>query len=404
MKETKEKLVGEQFLVSRRSALTAGITAASLLAWNICRPSKAWSVDQRRVFKPGAVWLDTAGKPIQAHGGSIIQVDNFYYWYGENKEFTTGKDDIWTWGVRCYRSQNLYDWEDGGLIVPPDIKDKTSPLHPSALLDRPHIIYNPRTKKFVCWVKLMSKSMEQTRTVLVADKITGPYSLIRKDIHPVGMNAGDYDLVVSLWEAKAYMYFERVHSELICADLTEDFTDFTGYYSTHFPKPGPPDTREGIAYFKRGRKHYLVSSGTTGYFPNPSQVAVGDSFHGPFTCLGDLHPSDRTRTSFNSQICSVFKHPQKKDLFIALADQWMGPMSGQEFETGKLSEIVQNIYRKIFSMPPQPLSEEEIRVQKQMDRMGGNTSAARYVWLPIRFDGERPYIEWREEWSLDEFE
>ncbi len=33
-----------------------------------------------------------------------------------------------------------------------------------------------------------------------------------------------------------------------------------------------------------------------------------------------------------------------------------------------------------------------------------DTSQARYVRLPIRFDGERPYIEWRNEWTTEEFE
>ena len=27
------------------------------------------------LIRPGAVWLDTDGKPIQAHGGSILDVD-----------------------------------------------------------------------------------------------------------------------------------------------------------------------------------------------------------------------------------------------------------------------------------------------------------------------------------------
>ena len=31
-------------------------------------------------FRPGQEWLDTDGKPIQAHGGSIIVVDGTYYW------------------------------------------------------------------------------------------------------------------------------------------------------------------------------------------------------------------------------------------------------------------------------------------------------------------------------------
>ena len=39
-------------------------------------------------FYPGRVWLDTEGKRIQAHGGSVIFIDGVYYWYGENKEKT----------------------------------------------------------------------------------------------------------------------------------------------------------------------------------------------------------------------------------------------------------------------------------------------------------------------------
>lgn len=53
-------------------------------------------------FHPGKVWLDTKGERIQAHGGSIFYLDNTYYWYGENKEFTDEEKGIWHWGVRCY--------------------------------------------------------------------------------------------------------------------------------------------------------------------------------------------------------------------------------------------------------------------------------------------------------------
>ena len=53
-------------------------------------------------FRPGEEWLDTNGKPIQAHGGSVFFENGVYYWYGENKEFTDGKNGVWTWGVRCY--------------------------------------------------------------------------------------------------------------------------------------------------------------------------------------------------------------------------------------------------------------------------------------------------------------
>lgn len=173
-------------------------------------------------FRPGQAWLDTNGNRIQAHGGSVIFIDGIYYWYGENKEKTTGESDIWHWGVRCYSSTDLYNWEDRGLIIPPDVNDASS-LHPSAKLDRPHILYNKQTKKYVCWVKVMDDvAKTQTVTVLTADNILGPYVKVKEGVRPLGMNAGDFDLVAAE-DGKAYYYFERVHSETICADLNEAY-------------------------------------------------------------------------------------------------------------------------------------------------------------------------------------
>src|SRR5262245_23769519 len=95
------------------------------------------TVVQNLSIRPGQVWLDTSGSHIQAHGGSIIYVDDTFYWYGENKEKSTEGSGIWHWGVRCYASKDLYNWEDKGLIIPPDVNDPSSPLHPSKFVDRP---------------------------------------------------------------------------------------------------------------------------------------------------------------------------------------------------------------------------------------------------------------------------
>ena len=144
-------------------------------------------------IKPGKVWLDTQGKRIQAHGGSVIFVDDTYYWYGENKEKTDGVNGIWTWGVRCYASKDLYNWEDKGLIIQPDLEDETSSLNPwKAMLDRPHIIYNKKTKKYVCWMKIMHEEGYQTETVCTADHILGPYEVVNDKISPLGMSGGGF--------------------------------------------------------------------------------------------------------------------------------------------------------------------------------------------------------------------
>ncbi len=357
-------------------------------------------------FKPGQVWLDTNGNRIQAHGGSVIFVDGTYYFYGENKEKTDGKNGIWHWGVKCYSSKDLYNWTDLGIIIPPDLEDENSPLHPSACMDRPHIIYNKETKKYVCWLKIMQKDGLQTEVVLTADKITGPYTTVKTGLRPLGMSAGDFDLVVAP-DGKAYYYFERVHSETICADLTNDYTDVTGYYSTHFPHSHPPYVREAVAHFTYNHKQYLITSGTSGYYPNPSEVAIADTFHGPFRVLGNPHRNDTTNTSFYSQISSVFKVEGKKNLYIACADRWLP----------ERTDLLYEDYAQIFDLSYSGNGDEEklAELRKEFRNKYGeivtNTSIADYVWLPLKFEEpseEHPegmvYIDWMDEWKIEDWD
>lgn len=350
-------------------------------------------------IRPGQVWLDTNGKRIQAHGGSVMYVDGTYYWYGENKEKTDGKNGIWTWGVRCYSSKDLYNWEDLGCIIPPDLEDETSSLNPyKAKMDRPHIIYNKWTKKYVCWMKIMNTDQTQTETVMTADSILGPYTMVHDHLRPLGMSAGDFDLAVAP-DGKAYYYFERVHSETICADLTDDYTNVTGYYSTHFPRKYPPYVREATAHFVRNYKHYLLTSGTSGYYPNPSEAAIADTWHGPYTVQGDLCPDDASRTTWHSQISSVFKVPGKKDLYIACGDRWLPNSMNVRYED------VERLFEMNFS---RLYTREEI--QRQRDKIkdagdaGQNTGLSDYVWLPLKFDGERVTLEWKDEWRIEDYE
>lgn len=347
-------------------------------------------------IKPGQVWLDTEGKRIHAHGGSVMYLDGIYYWYGENKEFTTPENKIWHWGVRCYTSSDLYNWEDKGLIIPPEPDNPSSSLHPESYMDRPHIIYNEKTKKFVCWLKIMNRDGSQTETVLTADNILGPYTKVREGLKPLGMSAGDFDLVVAA-DGKAYYYFERVHSETICADLTDDYTDVTGYYSTHFPRKYPPYVREATAHFIRKGLHYLITSGTTGYKPNPSEIAVADTWHGPFRVLGNPHPDDETNTSYHSQISSIFKVQGKKDLYIACADRWLPEWMHLKYED------YAKIYESMFNPDMIKPTKEEVE-QSMPEDSKCNTSIADYVWLPFRFDGEMAYLDWKDEWRIEDYE
>lgn len=351
-------------------------------------------------IRPGKIWLDTEGKRIQAHGGSIIAVDDTFYWYGENKEKTTGENEIWHWGVRCYSSKDLYNWKDEGIIIPPDSGDKSSPLHPSAMMDRPHIIYNEKTGKYVAWLKIMGEPA--AFAVLTADQILGPYTMVSPRVNPCGYEAGDFDLQVDADTKKGYIISEKPHTAIYCAELNEDYTGAAGKCSEHFPHTAPPDAREAPAHFIRNGLHYLITSGTTGYFANESEASVAEDWHGPYRILGNPHVGDRSRTSLNSQISSVFKHPGRKDLYIALADRWrpdLPKLYGEQFETGEAADELQEKFRRIFD--PEI---EFVFTEEDAKDMRINSSVSDYVWLPILFRDGKVQIEWRDEWRIEEFE
>ncbi|WP_234988163.1 family 43 glycosylhydrolase [Demequina sp. NBRC 110056] len=343
------------------------------------------------VIRPGEEWLDTNGRPIQAHGGSVLFEDGTYYWYGENKERTVPGGDVWHWGVRCYSSTDLCSWTDEGLILPPDLDDPRSPLHPHREMERPHIVRHPSTGRYVCYVKVKDGFTQLTST-FVADRLLGPYRPVHVDVRPLGMDAGDFDLTVDADTGRGHYIFERVHSELIVADLDVALTGITGDHSVHFRHGRPPHVREAPAYFRRHGRHYLITSGTTGYYPNPSEVAVADDIHGPWTVVGDPHPGDATGTSFGSQISSVLKVPGKEDLYVAIGDRWLphytepGHVAVDAFE--------EHFARLEAGEDPGPMPRLTVP----------DTANARYVWLPLRFEGERVVIDWRDEWSLEDFD
>ena len=113
--------------------------------------------------------------------------------------------NVWTWGIRAYRSTDFYNWEDMGLIIPPDTINPTSPLHYSQTLDRPHILHNPRTSKWVCWIKSMDTD--------------GYFVIMQAD------GEADMTKVVALNESAMLVYEQLKGKEFAVADVARVLTD-----------------------------------------------------------------------------------------------------------------------------------------------------------------------------------
>jgi hypothetical protein len=148
--------------MTARKSLSLSSTAVLFLVY------LAGSECQVTSFTPGQVIHDTDGKPIKAFAGGISYFNGIYYWYGEfkNGDFPTAE-------VPCYTSTDLLNWKYQGNMVPGLHQGELAPF---VSLERPHVIYNDMTKKYVMWMHLENKEYNYGLTgVFVSASPTGHF-------------------------------------------------------------------------------------------------------------------------------------------------------------------------------------------------------------------------------------
>jgi hypothetical protein len=349
-------------------------------------------------FKPAEVWYDDRGVAINAHGGGVIYANKTYYWFGEHK--TAGSvGNTAQVGVHCYSSNDLYNWTDEGIALA--VAENTdSDIARGCIIERPKVIYNRKTKKFVMWFHLEPKGkgyLGAMSGVAVSDKATGPYVYLKgerpdRDVWPVnvlpvhqskpfnrfelkftgsslpahadslnlvgrdiksGQMARDMTLFVDE-DGKAYhIYASEENSTLHISRLSNDYLSHSGKYT----RVMVGRFREAPAIFKHKGKYYLITSGCTGWAPNAAQYAVADDIMGEWKTLGNPCVGDKAGITFGSQSTYVTQVQGKKGAYIFMADKWV---------------------------PKNPID-------------------GRYVWLPVKFQQGALKISWMDEWNLEIF-
>ena len=338
-------------------------------------------------FRPGQIWNDTSGKPINAHGGGVLFHAGIYYWYGEFKEGRTylakankswGGTRVIAGGVSCYSSTNLYVWKNEGLALPSVADDPDHDLACENVIERPKVIYNAKTKKFVMWLHQDSPDYQAARAgVAVSDTPTGPFKYLgsfrpNAGVWPInvtqldkksgeknflardfkgGQMSRDMTLFVDD-DGKAYQFYSSEENPTMqVSQLTDDYLQPAGKYARIFIGR----SMEAPAVFKCHGKYYLIGSGCTGWDPNTARAAVADNIFGPWTELDNPCRGANADKTFFCQSTFVLPVAGQTNRFTAMFDRW-----------------------------------------NKWDLQD-----SRYVWLPLEFDADgKPLVPWLDQWSL----
>lgn len=378
------------------AALAFAVTSLPMVMADDANSAAPCCAQQKKILS-GEIWPDSEGNHINAHGGGVLAHDGKFYWFGEHKSDHTSSALV---GVTCYESPDLVNWENKGVALQVS-EEPGSDIEKGCVLERPKVVYNPKTGKFVMWFHLELKGQGYAAArygVAVADKPEGPYTfvrsgrvnpgilpfdmtdeqraemealveenyqewwtpewreaikkglLFRRDL-PGGQMARDMTVYVDD-DGKAYhIYSSEENLTLQIAELNDDFTAHTGKYI----RLAPGDQNEAPAIFKKDGTYWMITSGCTGWAPNKARMYSAPSIWGPWErhespCIGP-----NADLTFGGQSTYILKFPGT-DRFVFMADIWR---------------------------PKFP-------------------SDARYIWIPIEWYEGKPVLPWRESWSPDE--
>lgn len=304
----------------------------------------------------GGVWKDTDGKHINCHGGAILKApDGVYYWYGENRMNNAPQE-----GVACYSSTDLKNWENHGIVMPVS-EERDAIVERGSTIERPKVVYNPKTGKYVMWFHHELKGQGYAAAhagVAIADNPLGPFKPLksarvnpgklpinlkksqkpddsrlqqewwtpewRKDIEngmltfrdlPGGQMARDMTIFIDE-DGKAYhIYSSEENLTLHIAELDKTYTKHTGKYVRLFPG----GHNEAPTIFKKNGKYWMITSECTGWAPNEARMMWADDLFGEWHQLPTPFKGPGAEITFGGQGTSIL---HEGDNLIFMADIW----------------------------------------------------------------------------------
>ncbi|WP_369173303.1 RICIN domain-containing protein [Streptomyces sp. R28] len=293
----------------------------------------------------GTQFTDTSGSPVHAHGGGVIKVGSYYYWFGEHRN----ADNTFRY-VDAYRSTDLKNWEFRNHVL---TQSSASELA-TANIERPKVMYNASTGKFVMWMHKENGTdySEARAAVAVSDTVDGNYTW-QGSFRPLGQHMSRDITVFVDTDGTGYMASAaRENYDLQIYRLTSDYTGIAALVAD----PWHGGHREAPALFKRNGVYFMLTSGATGWNPNQQQYATATSIAGPWTAMTNIGDS----TTYGSQTAYVLPvQGTSTTSYLYLGDRW-----GNSF--------------------------------------GGTVNDSRYVWLPLTFPSTTSMsMSWTPEVTID---
>jgi len=257
----------------------------------------------------GIEWTDTEGYIVQAHGGNFLQVGNKWYLIGEDRARS------WNPDVNLYSTEDFVNWKFEAKIIENRVTHEQ--LGVSRMIERPKLLYNEKTKKFVVWCHWESRNYGASEAaVFTSDKPEGPYNCEWTG-RPLDTKSRDCNVFVDN-DGKAY--FISTTDENTNLGLFEMTDDYLKPISKTVLCEG--QRREAPAIVHIADTYYMISSACTGWDPNQAKLSTSKDIKTGWTPLKNIGD----HIAFDTQASSILTiKGTEGTVYIYVGDRWMDP-------------------------------------------------------------------------------
>ncbi len=265
---------------------------------------------------PGGVWRDTSGKVIEAHGGGVTKVGEYWYWFGEDRSPSLPKG---TKAVHVYRSSDLTQWEDRGrALTANEPAEWVQKYGTDWQLERPKVFATQASGvrfRYVMYVHLDAAYKAAEVGVAGSNSIDGPYTLV-SHFRPLGQESRDIGQFVDD-DGTNYLIFEsRPTGGFFIAKLSPDALSVLEQTAfIHAPL-------EGGAVAHVDGLYYCIGSHMTGWAANPDVYATSKALAGPWSSFENLAPPETN--TYGGQSAELLKvtGSDGREQVIFIGDVW----------------------------------------------------------------------------------
>lgn len=326
---------------------------------------KAQATKEQKFIYPAQEWSDNKGKPINAHGGGILFYHGVYYWYGEHKIDGKSEADLADGGIHCYSSTDLMNWTDAGIVLGVDYNNAAVDLQYGCILERPKVVYNKKTQKFIAYFKFYPKGNGYEVAyvgVAIAYSPTGPFIYSHKFLGgDTSKGSGDFSMFIDKNEELYHFAVRKPDKVFVMAKMRADYLMPESNYAVC---KGVERHTEAPAIIEVDGTYHLLGSSSTGWEANTARQYTSTNLNGPWIehdnpCVGtNTVNSMGCEKTFGGQSCFIFPVNGLKAAYIAMFDIWM---------------------------PKMPIN-------------------GRYIWLPFDIKNKKLSINWLDKWNTEVFQ